>query len=205
MNIDFNKRLIPAIIQNDITGEVLMLGYMNKIALDKTIETGQVWFYSRSKERLWMKGEVSGNVLDVVTINPDCDQDAILIKVKPAGSVCHTGNMSCFGNSTANIIDELFQLLLNRKVELPIGSYTASLFNAGTEEICAKVIEESSEVTMAALQESKKRVIEEVTDVIYHLLVLLVQRDVSWQQILKELASRKNNEGKDNQAKKYNN
>ena len=143
--------LIPTIIQDVITGQVLMLGYSNAESLAKTKATGQVWLYSRSKERLWEKGETSGNHLNVVQIAEDCDQDALLITVTPAGPTCHTGQVSCFGSTRQGFLYTLAELIVVRQQQLPADSYTTSLFQAGEGKIVAKVIEEAAEVVNAAL------------------------------------------------------
>ncbi|MBU2542340.1 bifunctional phosphoribosyl-AMP cyclohydrolase/phosphoribosyl-ATP diphosphatase HisIE [Patescibacteria group bacterium] len=189
--------IIPAIIQDAQTNRVLMLGYMNKKALKKTIETKKMWFFSRTKKRLWMKGEESKNYLFLKNISLDCDNDTLLIKAKPAGPTCHSGSTSCFGieednkEVNINIIAELYSLIEDRKQKEPDKSYTASLFKAGTAKINAKIMEEAEEVCRATKNETKKRVIEESVDVLYHLIVLLVQKDIKLKQILKEIKKRR--------------
>lgn len=186
------KGLIPAIIQDNRGGTVLMLGYMNRAALRGTFETKKVWFYSRSKKRLWMKGETSGNILKFVSVKFDCDRDAILIKVRPTGPVCHRGSFSCFRERIApGLFEELYEVILSRKKSLPKGSYTASLFQKGLNKICAKVKEESGEVIRAAKKESKKRLIEESVDLIYHLLVLLASKKIAFSKFLLEMRKRR--------------
>ncbi|MEK7524053.1 MAG: bifunctional phosphoribosyl-AMP cyclohydrolase/phosphoribosyl-ATP diphosphatase HisIE [Patescibacteria group bacterium] len=185
------KNLIPAIIQDSQNGDVLMLGYMNQQAFQKTLKTKKVWFYSRSKKRLWMKGETSGNVLKFEDAKFDCDRDAILIKARPMGPTCHTGKKSCFGDSKANnALSELFNIIVNRKMEMPKNSYTSSLFRAGTKKILAKIKEESAEVIQAAQKETKKRLIEESVDVLYHLFVLLAQKKIALSDIEGEIKKR---------------
>lgn len=179
-------KLIPAIIQNIDTKQVLMLGYMSGESLAKTKATGQVWFYSRSRQRLWEKGETSGNFLNVVGIIEDCDQDALLITVRPDGPTCHTGTTTCF----AGTLEKLITMIAERQNTLPQGSYTASLFNGGTKRIGHKVIEEAIEVVQAARFESKQRLTEESADLIYHLLVLLADQAVTWDSVLASLRSR---------------
>lgn len=193
MNLDWTKTqsLLPTIIQDHTTGAVLMLGYMNEESLSKTIETNQVWFYSRSKQRLWMKGEESGNVLTVVSIQEDCDNDTLLINVQPAGPTCHTGEVSCFGQTQPTVIAELYQVIADRKNNPSENSYTSSLFNAGLEQIVSKVNEETAEVIQAVEGESDQRVIEETVDVLYHLFVLLNTRDINWFAIQKEIFKRR--------------
>lgn len=193
-NINFTKLngLIPAIIQDVETKQVLMLGFMNGESLKKTIKTKKVWFFSRSKNRLWMKGEESGNILNLISIASDCDNDTLLIQVKPKGPTCHTNAASCFGEQKSiNILLELFKLIGERKSKMPEGSYTTSLFKKGVDKICAKIKEESLEVIKAAKKETKQRLIEESCDLIYHLLVLLVNQKIGLDEIFGELEKRK--------------
>jgi phosphoribosyl-ATP pyrophosphohydrolase/phosphoribosyl-AMP cyclohydrolase len=184
--------LIPAIIQDGETGLVLMLGYMNEEALERTIESRKVWFYSRSKRRLWMKGETSGNTLELVDMRADCDHDTLLIKALPKGPTCHTGSVSCFGGTdTQEIFSELYTVLQDRKQTMPDGSYTTALLKEGLRKICAKVDEESGEVIHAAKHESKKRMIEESVDLLYHLFVLLVHKEVRFSELAGEVRRRR--------------
>ncbi|MBI4407439.1 MAG: bifunctional phosphoribosyl-AMP cyclohydrolase/phosphoribosyl-ATP diphosphatase HisIE [Candidatus Kerfeldbacteria bacterium] len=183
--------LIPTIIQNADTNQVLMLGYSNEESLAKTKATGQVWFYSRSKQRLWQKGETSGNTLTVQSLSFDCDQDTILIQARPNGPTCHTGQVSCFGSGSQSSLYALAELITARQQQLPVGSYTTSLFQAGRDKIVAKVIEEAAEVVKAALTETPQRLTEEVADLIYHLLVLLTQQGVTLTVVLAELERRR--------------
>lgn len=190
-----NKGLVPAIIQDDRTEQVLMLGYMNNEAFKKTRRTKKVWFWSRSKGRLWMKGETSGNFLKLKKIAADCDFDTFLVRVEANGPTCHTGMKSCFGDEVqktlqCDLINDLFKLIESRKKELPKGSYTASLFKKGRKQITAKIQEEALEVIQAARRETKKRLAEESADLVYHLLVLLAERGVSWNKVLAELKKR---------------
>lgn len=195
-NLDWGKSsgLIPTIIQSSINGQILMLGFMNRAALAKTLRTKKVWFYSRSKKRLWMKGEVSGNTLTLDSLSSDCDGDTILITATPKGPTCHTGQTSCFRTLvlayTRDPFAELFATIADRKKKMPANSYTASLVRGGLSKICAKVCEESLEVIKAAQQESKQRVIEESVDVLYHLFVLLTARGVRLNQIVAEIRGR---------------
>lgn len=185
-------KLTPAIIQSAVDGRVLMLGYMNTAALQKTLRTKKVWLYSRSKKRLWMKGETSGNILRFQSLAKDCDQDALLIQALPEGPTCHTGSPSCFGDTSfLSELSGLYQTIRTRKKTMPKKSYTASLFRAGLQRICEKVAEESEEVIRAGKKESKQRVIEEGADVLYHLFVLLVQRRVEFAELERELGRRK--------------
>ena len=189
-----NNGLVPAIVQDAANGAVLMLGYMSRESLEKTLKTGQMWFYSRSRKRLWMKGETSGNFLKVLEILPDCDRDVVLIKSLPAGPTCHTGAYSCFGVSDENKnseLLELFETIQERRKNMPRGSYTASLFKSGTDKILLKVAEEALEVIQAANKETKKRLVEETADLIYHLFVLLANKRISLREIGAELQKRK--------------
>ena len=200
MKPDFNKyKIIPAIIQNKKTKKILMQGWMNKESFDKTIETKKVWFFSRSKDRLWQKGESSENYLNVEQIKLDCDNDSILIQVTPEGPTCHTLNESCFDNELDNdILDKNFSLqaleeiIEARKTEMPDNSYTTSLFKEGIKKITKKLGEEASEVIIASLAEKRSDLIYESADLIYHLLVLLANEDISLQEVVDELSSRHN-------------
>ncbi|MEC9107112.1 MAG: bifunctional phosphoribosyl-AMP cyclohydrolase/phosphoribosyl-ATP diphosphatase HisIE [SAR202 cluster bacterium] len=200
MKPDFNKyKIIPAIIQNKKTKKILMQGWMNKESFDKTIETKKVWFFSRSKDRLWQKGESSENYLNVEQIKLDCDNDSILIQVTPEGPTCHTLNESCFDNELDNdtlekdfSLDALEEIIEARKTEMPDNSYTTSLFNEGIKKITKKLGEEASEVIIASLAEKRSDLIYESADLIYHLLVLLANEDISLQEVVDELSSRHN-------------
>ena len=200
MKPDFNKyKIIPTIIQNKKTKKILMQGWMNKESFDKTIETKKVWFFSRSKDRLWQKGESSENYLNVEQIKLDCDNDSILIQVTPEGPTCHTLNESCFDNELDNYIldkdfslEDLEEIIEARKTEMPNNSYTTSLFNEGIKKITKKLGEEASEVIIASLAEKRSDLIYESADLIYHLLVLLANEDISLQEVVDELSSRHN-------------
>lgn len=186
------NNLVPAIIQDISNNEVLMLGYMNKEAIEKTFETKKIHFFSRTKNRIWMKGEESKNYLNLVDFSLDCDEDTILIKVEPVSPTCHKGNYSCFGekkDSIQNFID-LFKLIQKRKNDLPENSYTTSLFKDGEDQICAKIKEEALEVIQSIKKETKQRLIEESSDLIYHLFVALVEKNVLLKDILRELDKR---------------
>lgn len=197
------KGLIPAIIQDSRNNEILMMAYMNEESLAKTIESGYTWFFSRSRQQLWMKGETSGNTQKVEQILYDCDADTLLIKVKPAGPACHTGNYSCFyrdlkgelidapGFDDANILQELYGVILKRLEEMPEGSYTSYLFSEGIDKILKKVGEESAEVIIAAKNREKKEVVYETADLMYHLLVMMVEQGVKLQDVYAELRSRR--------------
>jgi phosphoribosyl-ATP pyrophosphohydrolase/phosphoribosyl-AMP cyclohydrolase len=196
-SLDFEKGdgLIPAIIQDANNFQVLMLGYMNKEALEKTLEEERVTFFSRSKQRLWTKGETSGNYLDVVNIQQDCDDDTLLILAKPHGPTCHTGEDSCFHQKDfnpakdLNFLNDLEELIISRKKEMPEGSYTTSLFNDGIDKIAQKVGEEAVETVIEAKNKNHS-LVDEVSDLIYHLLVLLVEKEVPLQTIVQNLEGR---------------
>lgn len=190
--------LITAVVQDVNTKEVLMVAYMNQEALDQTILTGQSWFFSRSRNQLWHKGETSGNFQTVKAIRYDCDGDALLIEVEPLGPACHTGEQSCFyrniiqGESTeiVSIITRLFETVKERKANPKEGSYTNYLFDKGIDKILKKVGEETSEVIIAAKNDSKDELIYETADLVYHMTVLLVERGIDPQEIAKELKKR---------------
>ena len=186
--------VVPAVVQDAETKAVLMLGFMNKEALSKTIESKKVTFWSRTKKRLWEKGEISGNTLKLISISADCDNDTLLILAQPQGPTCHTGAYSCFGTkkqSGLEFLQELYDLIAARKKALPKNSYTTSLFNEGLAKILEKVEEESGEVLQAAKKETKKRLIEESSDLLYHLFILLAQENISLDNIIQELQRRK--------------
>lgn len=192
--IDWSKNngLVPAIVQDASTNSILMLGYMNKQALAKTLQTKQVWFYSRSRKCLWQKGETSGNFLNLESIKADCDRDVLLVRAQPVGPTCHTGAYSCFGEKPMkNILTELFRAISERKKNMPKGSYTVSLLKAGTEKISLKVAEEALEVIQAANKQTKRRLAEETVDLLYHLFVLLVDKKVDLTEIEAEIKKRK--------------
>ena len=189
--LDFSKLsgLVPAVVQDAETLQVLMLGFMNKEALEKTLSEGRVTFFSRGKNRLWQKGETSGNFLKVVEIKVDCDSDSLLILAKPEGPTCHTGTESCFGKSKFDLT-QLFKLIKERKMKMPENSYTSSLFSDGLDKIIAKIEEEAGEVVRAAKSEGKQRLVEESCDLFYHLFVLLNNEDITIADIKKELNNR---------------
>ena len=195
--IRFDDRgLIPAIVQNAATREVLTLAYMNRESLQKTIDTKQTWFWSRSRNELWNKGATSGNTQEVVSLGLDCDRDAIVVLVNPAGPACHTGAVSCFDvvNRTDDLgplLDQLYELIQSRERERPAGSYTTYLFEEGLDKILKKVGEESAETIIAAKNDDVPRLTAEVSDLVYHLLVLLVARGVSLKEIAAELGQRR--------------
>lgn len=193
MNIDFNKGdgLVPVIIQNAQTMQVLMLGYMNKEALDQTIETKKVTFYSRSKKRLWMKGESSGNILSVIDIKMDCDHDSLLIFVNPKGPTCHTGSTSCFKEDTSKgFIYELEKTINDRINSKDSKSYTNELYQKGINKIAQKVGEEAVELVIEAKDSNDELFKNEAADLLYHLLILLKVKDQSFSNIEEVLKSR---------------
>jgi len=197
MELNFNKlagELLPAVIQDNTTDKVLMLGFMNKEAYEKTVSSGLVTFFSRTKNRLWTKGEESGNFLKVVTIQPDCDQDTLLIKVDPVGPVCHTGTDTCWGE--ANKQDDLMFLknlqdfIDKRKQEMPKGSYTTTLFEDGLSRMAQKVGEEAIETVIEAMAGNDERLIYEASDLVYHLIVLLSHKGYRIEDLARELKKR---------------
>lgn len=185
--------LIPAIIQDSCTGKVLMLGFMNEEALAKTQEIGKVTFFSRTKNRLWTKGETSGNFLNVVSIAVDCDNDTLLIKVKPVGPVCHTGSDTCFGETNETdlfFLSYLQDFIDRRKQEMPEGSYTTSLFKKGVNRMAQKVGEEAVETVIEATNGTDEGFLYEASDLIYHLIVLLTSKGHRIEELAKELKKR---------------
>lgn len=217
--------LIPAIVQDNATGEVLMVAYMNADSLTKTMQTGQTWFWSRSRQELWHKGATSGHTQQVTDIRLDCDGDALLVKVVPEGPACHTGERTCFyrgvneadsngraasvvhqaDSSLVNVVNvaamdlgillqDLYRMIQERKAQLPEGSYTTYLFNSGLDKILKKVGEEAAETVIAAKNacdvDTRKLLSGEISDLLYHLLVLMAEREVSLQDISNELSHR---------------
>lgn len=185
--------LIPAVVQNARSGAVLMVGFMNREALALTERTKEVHFWSRSKNRIWKKGETSGNVLDVVSIHADCDADTILILAHPRGPVCHTGAATCFDGVPADglsALQNLSRVIADRKKRMPAGSYTAKLFGDGILRIAQKVGEEAVELALAAQHDEKNRIIEETADLFYHTLVLLAEKEVPLSEVFRELERR---------------
>lgn len=193
MNIDFNKTdgLVPVVIQDEQTLEVLMLGYMNQEAYDKTVEDNVVTFFSRSKQRLWTKGETSNNFLHVKSIHLDCDNDTLLIKVKADGPTCHTGDRNCFKTTyNQNFILQLEQIVADRYENPVEGSYVNKLQRKGLNKIAQKVGEEGVETVIAALAETETDLINEASDLVFHLLVLLREKDLTLETIAKNLEER---------------
>ena len=197
MDINFNKELsglIPAIIQDQHSNKVLMLGFMNREAYEKTVQSGQVTFYSRTRKCLWTKGEESGNFLNVVSIIADCDQDTLLIKAIPAGPVCHTGADTCWEDSNPTddfyFLKTLQDFIAKRKKEMPAGSYTTSLFESGTAKIAQKVGEEAVETVIEAMANNDERLLYEASDLLYHLMVMLSHKGFSISDLATELKKR---------------
>lgn len=198
MNFKKLDGLIPAIIQDAETALVLMLGFMNAEALERTRKEGRVTFFSRTKNRLWTKGEESGNFLHVVEILEDCDQDTLLIKVRPAGPVCHTGSDTCFNEQNSSFRDaggisfitELQKLIHERKARMPEGSYTTSLFNAGINKIAQKVGEEAVELVIESKDNRDELFLNEAADLLYHLLVLLAAKGKDIRDVVSVLENR---------------
>lgn len=196
MEIDFEKQggLVPAIIQDSITNNVLMLGYMNQEAYEQTIKTGKVTFWSRSRQCLWTKGETSGNFLNLVSIKSDCDNDTLLVRVNPVGPACHLGTDTCWGEKNeANpllFLTELQDFINKRHEEMPEGSYTTSLFKDGLNRMAQKVGEEALEAVIEATNGTDERLIYEASDMFYHLIVLLTSKGLRIEDIAKELQVR---------------
>ncbi len=197
------KGLVPAIVQDDATGRVLMLAYMNQESIGKTIETGQAWFYSRSRQELWHKGATSGNYLNVKSLSIDCDGDTILIRADPLGPACHTGEESCFFRSmpaedqvdferkASPVLDELFQIIQQRKAEKPEDSYVAKLLSEGPGRVGKKVIEEAGESAIAAVEGDAEQTTREIADLWFHTMVLLAACDLTPEDVWEELRSRR--------------
>jgi len=193
--IDWTKGdgLVPAIIQNAASGQVLMLGYMDRIALDATLSSGKVTFFSRSKNRLWVKGETSGHWLDFVSAEMDCDSDALLVQASPQGPTCHTGTVSCFTYRKApdiQFLGQLAALVADRHTARPTGSYTTGLFAAGKARIAQKVGEEGVELALARMKDDKAEMANEAADLLFHMLVLLQDADMQLDDVIAVLRSR---------------
>jgi phosphoribosyl-ATP pyrophosphohydrolase/phosphoribosyl-AMP cyclohydrolase len=197
-NLSFDDQgLIPAIVQDANTGKVLTLAYMNEASLNKTIETNETWFYSRSRQELWNKGETSGNKQQLKKISYDCDSDALLVQVDPLGPACHTGEESCFYNDlytkeqpSADIIDRVLDKIKERRNQPQEGSYTTYLFNEGIDKVLKKVGEESTEVIIGAKNNDKEELTAEISDLVYHVLVLMELQGVDIADIKQELVKR---------------
>lgn len=195
LKVDFNKQdgLVPAIIQDCVTRKVLMLGYMNEESLKKTLDTKLVTFFSRSRQKLWTKGEESGNFLHLVDIKADCDHDTLLVKAHPDGPTCHLGTDTCWAednNADINFLGYLQDFITQRFKEMPEGSYTTSLFKKGVNKMAQKVGEEAVETVIEATNGKKQDLIYESSDLIYHLIVLLTSQGLSLQDIVLELKKR---------------
>lgn len=184
--------MMPVIVQHAVSGEVLMHGYMNQQALDKTLATGKVTFWSRTKQRLWTKGESSEHFLNVVSITPDCDNDTLLVLANPVGPTCHLGTSSCFSPAASDwtFLYQLEQVLAERKLADPKSSYTASLYASGTKRIAQKVGEEGVEVALAATVNDRHELTNEASDLVYHLLVLLQDQDLNLSTVIENLRQR---------------
>lgn len=188
---DKQDGLLPAIVQDADSRRVLMLGYMSREALAKTLDSGQVTFFSRSKGRLWTKGESSGHVLVLVSLEADCDRDTLLVQARPHGPTCHLGTTSCFPSAPGDVLGELQALIRARHAERPPGSYTTKLFDAGVKRIAQKVGEEGLETALAAVAEEDAPLLGEAADLLYHLIVLLQARGLSLADALAVLAQRR--------------
>ena len=191
--LDWDKvgGLMPAIVQDAATLRVLMLGYMDKAALENTLQVGKVTFFSRSKQRLWVKGETSGNHLEVVDIRADCDADTLLITARPQGPTCHTGSTSCFGAAPGQFLGALDALVAQRERERPAGSYTTTLFDKGTRRIAQKVGEEGVETALAGVAQGDEELLGESADLLFHLIVLLRARGLSLADARRVLEARR--------------
>jgi phosphoribosyl-ATP pyrophosphohydrolase/phosphoribosyl-AMP cyclohydrolase len=192
-NAKFNSDgLIPAVVQDVRTREILMVAYMNQESLRLTIQQGETVFYSRSRKELWHKGATSGNIQKIRRIALDCDHDTLLVEVEPMGPACHTGSYSCFGVEAGfgGTIQKLYDLIATRKETRPEGSYTTKLFDQGIDKIVKKLGEEAVETVIAAKNNSSERIVEETSDLLYHLLVTLVEKGVTLEEIQVELAKR---------------
>jgi phosphoribosyl-ATP pyrophosphohydrolase/phosphoribosyl-AMP cyclohydrolase len=195
-SVNFDSRgLVPAIVQDAATRAVLMLAYMDREAVEATLRTREVHFHSRSRGRLWKKGETSGNVLHLVDLRLDCDADALLVEVHPAGPVCHTGSASCFGpvddRSLARFLSELAALLRERRREVPEGSFSAELFAGGPRAIAAKLVEEANETAVALREEGRERTLSELTDLLYVMLVLATHLELRPDEIRASLEAKR--------------
>jgi phosphoribosyl-ATP pyrophosphohydrolase/phosphoribosyl-AMP cyclohydrolase len=208
-DVKFDKNgLVPAIVQDARTRQLLTLAYMNAESLRRTMETGESWFWSRSREKLWHKGETSGNTQRVMSIMTDCDGDAIALQVVPKGPACHLGHQSCFhdatadpslehsrstmeGSSVGETLDDLYSVVESRRLMRPEGSYTTYLFERGLDKILKKLGEETSETIIAAKNEEREPLVREMADLVYHLLVLMVERKVTLEDVSQELSGRK--------------
>lgn len=185
------EKLLPVVVQDYLTGQVLMLAYMNQEALVKTLETGETWFWSRSRQELWHKGATSGNTQKVLNLSLDCDQDTLLAQVDPQGPACHLGTESCFNEGSDLFLDNLRKIIHTRYEERPEGSYTTYLFDQGLDKILKKVGEEAAEVIIAAKNPTKKELAQESADLLYHLFVLFRERQMDFREVLNVLKERR--------------
>ena len=196
MKIDFDKNsvgLVPAIIQDVETKNVLMLGFMNKEALDLTLESNKVHFFSRSKNRIWMKGEESGNFLNLISLKPDCDNDSLLLKVKPQGPTCHKGDDTCWGEKNDhNFLNTLEKIIADRISNPSDKSYISNLFEKGIDKIAQKVGEEATELIIASKNQNEKELIYESADLLFHFLLLLQKKNLKFKDVVNELEQRNN-------------
>ncbi len=190
-DLTFTDGLIPAIVRDARSGAILTLAYMNAESLQKTIDSSETWFWSRSRQELWHKGATSGNTQRVVHIAPDCDGDALVVTVEPAGPACHTGALSCFDAVPALPLDELMSVLRDRRERRPDGSYSATLFDGGLPRILKKIGEEATEVVIAASSEGRERTVSEISDLVFHLSVLMTEQGIAWSDVFAELQRRK--------------
>jgi phosphoribosyl-AMP cyclohydrolase / phosphoribosyl-ATP pyrophosphohydrolase len=194
LNFEKLNGLIPAIVQDSRTNQVLMIGFMNREAIEKTLAEKKVTFWSRTKQRLWQKGETSGNYLEFISASIDCDNDSLLIKAIPHGPVCHTNQFTCFGENESvdvgSVLNKLEEIIRSRQKTMPEGSYTSKLFKEGTPRIAQKVGEEGVEVALAAVLGDKKKFTEESADLLFHLLVLLCQQGMKLEDVVMELRQR---------------
>ena len=196
MKIDFDKNsvgLVPAIIQDVETKNVLMLGFMNKEALNLTLESNKVHFFSRSKNRIWMKGEESGNFLNLISLKLDCDNDSLLLKVKPQGPTCHKGDDTCWGEKNdQNFLKTLEKIIADRITNPSNNSYISNLFENGIDKIAQKLGEEATEVIIASKNENKKELVYESADLLFHFLILLQKKNLRFKDVVNELEQRNN-------------
>lgn len=192
MKVDFSKGLVPAVVRDSRSGTILMLAYMNEEAYQRTMDTGQTWFWSRSRNELWNKGATSGNRQRVTHVATDCDSDALVVTVDPAGPACHIGAESCFAEVPPPALDleRLMQVLRNRRETRPEGSYSAYLFNEGRDKILKKIGEEATEVVIAGKGNSRERMVSEVTDLMFHLAILMTDAGLEWSDVGAELRKR---------------
>ena len=189
-DLKFTDGLIPAIVRDARSGAVLTLAYMSEESLRKTIDSGETWFWSRSRNELWHKGATSGNTQRVVHIAPDCDRDALVVTVEPQGPACHTGAASCFPDVPPAFLERLMDVLRDRHTTRPKDSYSARLFNEGRDKILKKIGEEATEVVIAAKGPGRDRIISEIADLVFHLSVLMVDEGIGWSDVTEELRGR---------------